>query len=155
MQEDRFHLGVKALIHNHNGKLLLLQKNAKNSQTLKGTLWDLPGGRIQKNESLEEALKREIYEETGLQNMTQIDPFTMVLTDTRIPLEEDSVGLILAVYVCNLLDDNPTVCLSDEHLHYDWFNPSDAAKLLATNHPAELVNKIAQLRCWSKTAYEV
>ena len=144
-KEDCFHLGAKALIHNNEGLVLLLQKNSK-PQKHNEQPWDLPGGRIQKNESLEEALKREIHEETGLQNITCINPFTIVLSHIRIPLQEGDVGLIFAVYLCNLADDNQTIYLSDEHLRYDWVNPAEAAKLLAPGYPIELREKIAKLK---------
>ncbi len=66
-KNDIFYLGVKALIVNLGGKLLVLQKNPKRLNQIEAR-WDIPGGRMQKNESLETALKREVSEETGLQN---------------------------------------------------------------------------------------
>ena len=48
MSEDAYHLGVKALVRDADGKILLLKvnpaelKGAKNSN-----YWDLPGGRVQ------------------------------------------------------------------------------------------------------------
>jgi len=56
MQEDCFHLGVKVLLYDSEGRVLLLKK---------GPYWDLPGGRLQKGETLMETLQREVEEETG------------------------------------------------------------------------------------------
>ncbi len=146
-KEDCFHLGAKALIQNSSGQLLLLQKNPKKPHHKRvEQLWDLPGGRIQRNELLEEALKREVYEETGLGNIIQIDPFMMVLSDIRIPFLDSDVGLILAVYLCHISDDNPPIQLSDEHLHYIWTLPREASDLLAASLPAQLTKKIGQLQ---------
>ncbi len=139
-KEDCFHLSAKALIHNDEGKLLLLQKNIKKSEPL----WDLPGGRIHKNESLEDALKREIDEETGLQ-VLQVVPLVMVLANIRLPIQTGDVGLILAIYLCST-PYNCSVQLSSEYIRSDWFEPTIAAKLLATNHPSELTEKIATLQ---------
>jgi 8-oxo-dGTP diphosphatase len=146
-KEDCFHLGAKALIQSTDGKLLLLQKNPKKPHH-KSTeqLWDLPGGRIHRNELLEEALKREVYEETGLSNISRIEPLTMVLSDIRIPIQESDVGLILAIYLCPILDNNPPIQLSEEHLHYVWALPKEAAKLLILSHPAQLIKRIGQLQ---------
>lgn len=145
-KEDCFHLGAKALIQNREGQLLLLQKNPKNPHHKSvEQLWDLPGGRIHRNESLEEALKREVYEETGLRNITQITQLTMVLSDIRIPLEESDVGLIFAVYLCRMTDEHPQIQLSHEHQHYIWALPRDASDLLAASHPPELIKRIGQL----------
>lgn len=146
-REDCFHLGAKALIQNSEGKLLVLQKNRKPHHKCVEQLWDLPGGRVHRNELLEEALKREVYEETGLSNITRIEPFTMVLFDIRIPFQDSDVGLILAVYLCRILDDHPQIQLSDEHLHYVWALPREAANLLAAgNNPVALTKKISQLQ---------
>lgn len=51
---------VKALILKKD-KFLLLRKSS-----LSGGSWEIPGGRKQKQESDEVALKREVKEETGL-----------------------------------------------------------------------------------------
>lgn len=127
MHEDCFHLGAKALIQNRKGELLLLKRTA----------WDLPGGRIQRNESLEQALKREIYEETGLKHITQIRPLTMALSAIRIPMQNSDVGLIFAIYACQLEGDD-TVRLSDEHKDFAWFEPKKAAELLPPTYPSEI-----------------
>jgi 8-oxo-dGTP pyrophosphatase MutT (NUDIX family) len=139
-REDCFHLGAKALIHNDEGKLLLLQKSMRKSEHL----WDLPGGRIHKNEALEDALKREVDEETGLK-ILQIVPLMMFLTNIRIPIQTGDVGLIFAVYLCSTLNNN-SVQLSSEHSHFDWFEPTIAAELLSANHPSELTEKVAGLQ---------
>lgn len=70
--EDYFHLGVKALIQNAQKELLLLRRRS--------LVWDLPGGRIQKGETLEEALAREVYEETGLNIISAPQPVFMFLS---------------------------------------------------------------------------
>lgn len=52
---------VGALIHDEAGRLLLL-RSAKWSNK-----WGIPGGKIRRGEAMEEALRREIREETGLE----------------------------------------------------------------------------------------
>lgn len=143
-KEDRFHLCAKALIQNHEGKLLLLQWRSKKNETTGKDYWDIPGGRIHKNELLESALKREVYEETGLQNITGIRPFLMALSSRRIPVQNGDVGVVFATYLCELLDDTP-IRLSSEHTYFDWFEPSKASELLRKNFPHELTEKIANL----------
>lgn len=51
---------VAAVIKNDDGKILIAQRNLKKSQ---GGLWEFPGGKIEPNESREEAIVREIREE--------------------------------------------------------------------------------------------
>lgn len=51
---------VAAVIKNDDGKILIAQRNLKKSQ---GGLWEFPDGKIEPNESREEAIVREIKEE--------------------------------------------------------------------------------------------
>jgi 8-oxo-dGTP pyrophosphatase MutT (NUDIX family) len=131
MNEDLFHLGAKAIIQ-YQGKVLLLQKNKK------GTLfWELPGGRIQKGETVEQALLREVEEETGLTGLSDIEYINTLLTDLRIALKEHDVGLLLAIYSCSHL--NPQIQLSQEHVDYSWFEPSEAMRHLGVTYSPAFV----------------
>ena len=64
-QQDQFkatkEVSVMAWIENQFGDVLLLK------QTRGNKLWTLPGGKVRQRESLKEALRREVKEETGLQ----------------------------------------------------------------------------------------
>src|SRR5579862_9884264 len=96
MDEDSFHLAAKAIMCNSEGKMLLLEKE---SRSKKSTFWDLPGGRINRGETLLEALKRELKEEIALLKLPPVKYVGMHLTTVRIPQEEGDVGLIFALYV--------------------------------------------------------
>src|SRR5665213_3156223 len=102
MKEDLFHLGIKALIQNSEGKILLLQVNLAKLKGTKKAYWDIPGGRIQKGESVELTLQRELAEETGISKIRKVSPFSMVLSNIRIPVGKSDVGLILATYLCEI-----------------------------------------------------
>ena len=67
--EDTFHLGVKALIRNKHGKVLVLHTNMVKLPKGVTDHWDLPGGRLQKGQDLEETLRREIKEEIGIKEI--------------------------------------------------------------------------------------
>ena len=54
---------VAAVIQNKEGKILIAQRNLKKSQ---GGLWEFPGGKIEPNETKEEAIIREIKEEMDI-----------------------------------------------------------------------------------------
>lgn len=139
-KEDCFHLGVKALIQNGEGKLLLLRLDPKKIKDPRGE-WDIPGGRIHRDESMEDALRREVYEETGLDSILQIIPFKMSLSPLRLPTRSGHVGLVLATYLCSCIDTN-RIQLSDEHIDFDWVDPKRAAELLKTNFPVELIEAL-------------
>lgn len=146
MKEDIFHLGIKALIRNQEGKILLLKVNTKNLQGHKGfAYWDIPGGRIHKGSTVEDTLRREVVEETGIGNIQDIKAFTMVLSPIRIPLKDGSnVGLILSIYTCQA-DEIGEVKLSDENSDYKWVDTKKAGELLSFKYPSEFTNRLVKL----------
>jgi 8-oxo-dGTP diphosphatase len=52
------------LINSKNEVLLLLRDH--NSEIPYPNMWDIPGGMVEKDETPEEAIKREMYEELNL-----------------------------------------------------------------------------------------
>lgn len=145
MSEDSFHLGVKALLCNASGEILLLQVNpARLHGTDRTDYWDLPGGRVQKGETIPQTLTREVFEETGLRDMRATSHIGIVLSNIRIPIGDDSVGLLLSVDACQLPVD-AEIKLSDEHIARAWFEPAQAAELLAVKYPADFCQLVANL----------
>lgn len=136
IKEDSFHLGTKLLVYNEEGKLLLLKLKKPSGA------WDLPGGRMQKNESLEETLRREVEEEIGLKELPGLTFLFMTLTQRRIVFPSTDVGLILAIYQCEM-PSTFAISLSDEHTHFEWVYPQEAAKLLTVAFPPELTDRLA------------
>jgi 8-oxo-dGTP diphosphatase len=111
-QEKIYHLGIKALIQNNQGEILILRRAGKD-------FWDVPGGRVQTGEQVLETLTREVMEETGLTDLHTIKPQTMALTPVNIQLEDGTTaGLILWYHSCSVL--NPIVNLSAEHSEFKW-----------------------------------
>lgn len=143
MNEDCFHLGVKALIRNREGKILLLKVNTANFKIPSPAYWDIPGGRIHRGSTIEETLRREVEEETGITDIRSFTPFSMVLSNIRIPDGETTVGLILGAYLCEV--EAAEIRISDEHLDFSWFSPKEAGKLLEFKYPKEFTDKIAAL----------
>ena len=146
MSEDIFQLGVKALIKNKKGEILLLRTNPAKLSANFLNHWDLPGGRLHKGESLLEALKREVAEETGIIDLIIIAQVVSVISNFRIPLKttpkiSESTGLLLVIYECTLAE-NVTVKISAEHLEYMWLEVTKARELLAIKYPAEFIRLI-------------
>ncbi len=150
MKEDIFHLGIKALIRNREGKILLLKVSPRKFTVDKkrgltaGQYWDIPGGRIKKEGKVIDTLKREIREETGFSKAKDIKEFTMVLSNIRVPNGDESAGLILYIFTCKI-DDKQKLKLSDEHVEAKWFSPKRAAKLLEVKYPSEFTERIKLL----------
>lgn len=148
MNEDIFHLGIKAVIRNEKGEVFLLKTNPKKliiTDDWKGeAYWDIPGGRIKKKDNIENTLKREVEEETGIKNILKIIPFTMVLANIRIPVGEETVGLILSTFLCEV-DSSEKIKISGEHLEDKWFTPKKASELLEYKYPKAFTEKLKKL----------
>jgi len=101
----------------HKGKFLLLKRN---NPPVKGEWW-LPGGRIRRNESLEDAVRREAFEETGLtcKIIRQVGVINYIFPECH------------AVSVYFLVEpDSTNVRLNSEHSDYKW-----VSKLPKNAHP--------------------
>ncbi|HKR82382.1 MAG TPA: NUDIX domain-containing protein [Candidatus Saccharimonadales bacterium] len=148
MNEDIFQLGIKGLIRNSAGQVLLLQVNPAALKGNKhGVYWDLPGGRIHTGDTVLDTLQREILEETGIATIENPKHIGMVLSNVRIPIpvgEHESTGLILSVYECDAPQD-AEIKISEEHQAYQWFSPQAAAEKLQVKYPADFCGLIAQL----------
>jgi 8-oxo-dGTP diphosphatase len=150
MTEDLFHLGVRALIKNSSEQVLLLQVNPAKLTGKNDAYWDLPGGRVQRGQTVEETLQREVAEETGITEMRDIVHIGTVLSNIRIPVKEsadgkETVGLLLSVHTCALPANEANIQISEEHLDYCWYPLVQAAELLKIKYPQDFCDLIAQL----------
>ena len=98
---------VEAIISKDNSLLFLRRKNSP----AKGQWW-FPGGRIRKGEKLEEALVREVKEETGL----DVIESKLVNVYSRIFDERHDITI---AYFCKCKQD--IITLNNEHSEYKYF----------------------------------
>lgn len=143
-KEDLFHLGIKAIIRNKAGEILLLKVNPKKLSGTHEPYWDIPGGRIERGHSVEETLRREVEEELGVNELNNITYITTVLSNIRIPLGTHDVGLLLAIYSCEL-DPTAALQLSDEHTEMGWFTVPEAIRLLGVKYPESFTQSLAEI----------
>lgn len=142
MAEDNFHLGIKALIRNGRGEVLLLHVDPALVQGKE--YWDIPGGRMQRGQSTEETLRREIEEETGVGDVKIGKHIGMVLSPIRLPFADGDVGLILGIYKCEISAD-ANIIPADGMIEYAWLPPAEAAKRLSSKYPPEFCELVARL----------
>jgi 8-oxo-dGTP pyrophosphatase MutT (NUDIX family) len=140
--EDSFHLGLKALIQNIEGKVLVLHANLETFKSPEVDHWDLPGGRIHKGETVEAGLSREVLEEVGLEHVQIVK--LLDASVSRMRISHLDVGIILFTYLCHIGDQE--IKLTDnEHTEFKWVLPADAAKLLSTKFSDSAVEAIKNL----------
>ena len=112
-----------------NGKILVLRQQNGN--------WDLPGGKVNENESVTEALIREVWEETKL-SVTPVD----LLTSSLKP-RPNGDDLLVMSYLCELKGQAEVVDvrLSKEHVAYELLDLGEALALPLHQHYAQALMK--------------
>lgn len=109
MIEYVFGLAVRVLLTDDQGKILII-KRSTDSRTNPGK-WELPGGKVDQGESFDQALIREVYEETKLK----------IALDHVVGVSEQNLPLIRAVHIImsgKIVEGE--LNLSDEHEGYAW-----------------------------------
>ena len=119
MNDVRFHITVKAIIA-HEDKILILKKVLPSTDGL--GYWELPGGGLEYNETPQEALQREVKEETSL----DIEVGDPLYTFTNVRDDYQSVGIAFLAHPLH-----NTVHLSFEHVDYHFATKDELSQFLS------------------------
>lgn len=107
-----FQVIVCGLICNQEGKILLAKRGTQ--QKLAG-MWEFPGGKLEKNESLEQALKREIREELHIEiNITELL--------TIQPYHYPHADVLILFYLC---EQASGILKCTDHEEIKWLFPRE------------------------------
>ncbi len=109
---------VVAAVIEHQGKYLCVQRGA-NKYDYISKKWEFPGGKIEVQESAEDALIREINEELSM----EIFDLQFFLT---VEHPYPDFHLTMHTYVCKTHQLEPTL---HEHLQFAWKDSSDFQQL--------------------------
>src|SRR5690349_19422296 len=126
MAERLFQIGIKGLITDDAGKILLVKLPAWKDRP---SCWDLPGGRMDEGEDFHQTLARELREEIDCEYVGEPEFVKVVVSNVTVPLEDMEVGLVLMAYHVSLAPGS-VITLNDYETDYDWFDPAAAAKEL-------------------------
>ncbi len=117
-------IGVKVLLTNSNNELLFLKR--KEQLSIPGDSkdsWDIPGGRIGPEESLDDALVREVKEETG----ALLNGVPMLINAQDIFVPKKDLHVVRLTY--RLRAEIKNITLSDEHTDYKWMTLEESKQL--------------------------
>ena len=141
---------VSALIFSKDGKLLMGRKDPAKGGVYPDC-WHIPGGGVDAEETFEEALKREIKEEVGL----DISPYSPVLipekgTGVAEKTLQDTGEKVLCKMEFNRfrVDINDKIAneiklhLSDDLVEIRWFSPDELANVKQIPGGKEFFQKI-------------
>lgn len=123
---------VKAIIFDEHQRVLVLHRSDTERKTKNSHGFDFPGGGLEDDETVIDALKREVLEETGLM-MKVIAPayiYDEVQTEKH---------LVVVKFACQ--QPKGQVLLSDEHDDYEWIS---VAQLADSKYPEWMQEEIHQ-----------
>lgn len=125
-----FFMAGHALIEK-DGKYLVTRRSQSN--TYMPLKWDIPGGIVQVGETVEEAILREVSEETGLTIRVGRVVYVYANRD-QLPVRQT----FQAVYLCKYLDGEVRLDPS-EHDMYRWLDYEEIGDLSTIDFLRELV----------------
>jgi len=106
-----------AVIRNSEGKYLLLKR--RDDEMVYPSVYTFPGGKVEDNQTMEEALEEEVMEEAGL----KLKPGKVLLKDKSIARPDGQTSKSFS-YLCEVENDS-RVIISDEFTDYMWASVED------------------------------
>lgn len=135
-------ISVKALLVN-DGKVLILRKAYYEGNGGKEGKWNTPGGRVELGEHWEDALKREVLEETGI---SQINIKYPIYIGEWHPIVSGTENQIICTFlVCST--SQKEVKLNYEHDKHAWILPEERSDYEILDPEWDVIDRYAR---WSK-----
>jgi len=126
---------VSAVILNERRELLL-QRRSDNGQ------WGLPGGSVEIGESVSEAIKREVQEETGL--LIEVMRLVGVYSDPKLQVVRYPDGRVVhfinTCFECRIVGGQLRTC--PETLELAYFEPATLPQMLVSLHRVRITDAL-------------
>ncbi|MCX6753452.1 MAG: NUDIX domain-containing protein [Candidatus Nomurabacteria bacterium] len=126
MEREKFFVGVHAMVIKEGKILLGKRKNCFGEGN-----YGLPGGHLERNENLEEAMKRELLEETGLICRSAL--FSNIVNYPG----RDKHYLIIGFVIENF-EGEPILTEPDKCEGWEWFDLKDLPKNILETHKPQI-----------------
>jgi phosphoglycolate phosphatase len=134
---------VGALIFDGSDRVLMVRTHKWSN------LWGIPGGKTKYGETSDEALRREIREETALE-IAEVE-FVLVQDCIHSPEFYRDAHFVLLNYTCRMAQP-AEVCLNDEAREFRWVSIDEALGMRINEPTRKLLNLVRAERCRSREA---
>ena len=114
--KDYIGVGCGAFILNNDGQLLLHQRNKAPEKGY----WSIPGGKLEWMETFENAIKREVKEECGVD--VKVEKLLGICDHI---VKEDNQHWVAPSFLCKIIDGEPKIMEPKNHLDMKWFDLND------------------------------
>ena len=122
--------GIGALVWSPvNDKYLLLRRSAQ--KDFASGAWECVTGRVDQGEGFEDALRREVREELGVDIEIEFVIGTTHFYRGQQSPENELIGIVC----CVSLEDAASIRLSGEHSEHRWVTLAEARHLLVDDNP--------------------
>lgn len=126
-----------------NGDKVLLVQDPREGRSI----WELPGGRMNKDEDPYEAIKREFFEEMGV----QLNVHGVVHMEQFFQYSDNKNAFVI-IYNGSLTNPDEEFKLADEEVsQVDWFTPDEIAELNLFPEYERALSVYYQLKALSKS----
>ncbi len=123
-------------------KEVLFVKRAK-TENFMARQWELPGGGSDFGEVPEDALKREIKEECGI-DVEVLNPLTV--KTYFIKNNQENIQRIEIIFYCRMVDKNQKIILSPEHSDFKFLSWENLKELDLSEYIKNTIDDIEKLK---------
>ena len=123
--DHRHSVSVAGVVVNDQGRALIVRRRDNGH-------WEPPGGVLEHGETIEDGLRREVYEETGLK--IEPGPLTGVYQNMRR-------HIIALVFRCRVVGGEFTT--NDEAVAFDWATPEEISTLMDEAYATRLLDGLS------------
>jgi len=126
---------VHSLVTNENSEILLLRRSKYND--VLPNLWDIPGGSVEENETVIQALARKLLEEAGIKVKNE----QIFFFQENLDLAKDT-HFIKLIYLSDLDSSNQVRLNKEEHDRYRWVSPKKTEDLDLVDYLKDCLAKL-------------
>lgn len=136
-------VSVSGLIENEEGKILMVKSPDRG--------WEIPGGQVEAGETLTDALKREVKEETGID--IEVGNLKGIHSNIEKRVQPDGVSPIGSIVSFGFTGKSVSgeLTTSDESIEVNWFDKENILDLINEEFMKDRVRYM--LNCDGEVAY--